>query len=50
MYIIMKHPVLLPVSMSSFQDDESENVIKRLSKKNPLLENNLIIGLMLISE
>jgi len=45
----MKHPVLLPVSMPSFQD-ESENVFKGLSKEIPLLDYNLVIGLMLISE
>jgi hypothetical protein len=45
----MKHPVLLPVSMSSFQD-ESENAIKGLSKGILLLDNNLVTGLVLISE
>jgi hypothetical protein len=49
MYMIMKHPVLLLVSMSSFQD-ESENAIKGLSKEIPLFDNNLVTGLMLISE
>jgi hypothetical protein len=45
----MKHHVLLPVSISSFQD-ESENAIKGLSKEIPLPDNNLVMGLMLIPE
>jgi hypothetical protein len=45
----MKHPELLPVSMSSFQD-ESVKVHKGLSIEFPLLDNNLVMGLIVISE